>query len=180
VEQSADVRLEAAVAPQALANEGKEGLDGDDNGNKKSKKVTISAKLPDNETLQVKEVKKCKDPKKHWDDQTKKCVANSENMKNHKNKGGFANIEEADFKMGGTPTMNYKDTVKNAYNNLEDLLGSDGVKEMTLDTEKLTQQQDKLLEAMNKMEPMMKMAENMMGTLKGFDLGNLMGGTNNQ
>ena len=113
----------------------------------------------------------------HYDEQTQECVANGKSIKNSKNKGGFANIEETDFTLDGKPTMNYRGTVETAYNSLEDLLGSDGVKNMSLDTAKLTNQQDQLMEAMNQMEPMMKTASKMMEKFNGMGLGNLLGGS---
>ena len=122
----------------------------------------------------------CK-PGQHWDERTKDCVANSDSVKNGKNKGGFANIEEADFSLSGNPTMNYRGTVENAFGSLEKLLGSDGLNKMSLDTANLATKQDQLIEAMNKMEPMMNTASKMMEKFQGMKgIGNLFGGSNNE
>jgi hypothetical protein len=128
---------------------------------------------------------KCKKGK-HKDPRSGLCVPdadtdtviNKETVKNGSKKVAFSNLNEIDIPLDGNPTMNYKDTVENAYNNLEDLLGSDGIQKMTTDTADLAAKQDQLLNAMNKMGPLMDTAQTMLNSLKGFGLGNLTGDSN--
>lgn len=58
-------------------------------------------------------------------------------------------------------------TIEEAYGNLSDILGSEGIKGLTSDTQKLMKQQMQLAEAMKGMMPVVEQAQNMM---KGLDL----------
>jgi len=58
-------------------------------------------------------------------------------------------------------------TIEEAYGNLSNILGSDGIKGLTSDTQKLMKQQMQLAEAMKGMMPVVEQAQNMM---KGLDL----------
>ena len=58
-------------------------------------------------------------------------------------------------------------TIEEAYGNLSNILGSDGIKGLTNDTQKLMKQQLQLAEAMKGMMPVVEQAQNMM---KGLDL----------
>ena len=74
---------------------------------------------------------------------------------------------------GSAPRLDYMSTMEDAYDNLDKMLGSDGIKQLTNDTQKLMQQQQQLFKSMESMVPMLEGAQNM---LKGFDmksLGNL-------
>ena len=101
----------------------------------------------------------------HFDGEKGTCIT----------KSSFTNLGDTAAPLDGKPTMNYKGTVENAFNSLEEILGSDGMNKMSADTAKLADKQDQLIEAMNKMGPMMETAQTMMNTLKGFDIGNLLG-----
>jgi len=71
------------------------------------------------------------------------------------------------------PRIDYSATMEEAYNNLDKILGSDGVSKLTQDTQKLMAQQQKLFDTMQNMTPMLQNAKEM---LSGFDmksLGNL-------
>lgn len=105
-------------------------------------------------------------------------VVNKETVKNGSKKVAFSNLTEIDASLDGKPAMNYKGTVENAFNSLEDILGPDGMKKMTADTADLAAKQDQLLDAMNKMGPMMDTAQTMLNSLKKFDIGNLLGSSN--
>jgi hypothetical protein len=58
-------------------------------------------------------------------------------------------------------------TIEEAYGNLSNILGSEGIKGLTSDTQKLMKQQMQLAEAMKGMMPVVEQAQNMM---KGLDL----------
>ena len=69
--------------------------------------------------------------------------------------------------------IDYASTVEDAYDELNNILGSDGIKSLTSDTQNLMQQQKQLTEAMSQISPLMnnigpllKQAQTMMGTMK--------------
>jgi hypothetical protein len=66
--------------------------------------------------------------------------------------------------------IDYASTVENAYDDLNKILGGDGIKRLTGDTQKLMGQQMQLAEAMKSMTPLLGQAKEL---LKGFDLKNL-------
>jgi hypothetical protein len=68
------------------------------------------------------------------------------------------------------PRLDYAATIEQSYQNLDEILGSDSIKQLTNDTQKLMQQQQNLFNTMNQMVPVLEGAQNM---LKGFDMGSL-------
>ena len=68
------------------------------------------------------------------------------------------------------PRLDYAATIEQSYANLDNLLGSDSIKQLTNDTQKLMQQQQNLFNTMNQMVPVLEGAQNM---LKGFNIGDL-------
>jgi len=68
--------------------------------------------------------------------------------------------------------IDYASTIEDAYGDLNNILGSDGIKKLTDDTQRLMTQQLQLAEAMKSMTPLMENAKTM---LQGFDLKNLDG-----
>jgi hypothetical protein len=73
----------------------------------------------------------------------------------------------------GGSRIDYASTLEGAYDNLDKILGSDGINKLTGDTQKLMAQQQKLFDSMKHMAPMIQNAKEM---LSGFDmkeLGNL-------
>ena len=66
--------------------------------------------------------------------------------------------------------LDYAATVENAYGDLNNLLGGDGIKRLTQDTQTLMTQQVQLADAMKSMSPLM---ENAKSLLQGFDMKNL-------
>jgi hypothetical protein len=92
---------------------------------------------------------------------------------------------EESFEVGRSKKRNgydidYASTVEEAYNNLNQIIGSDGIKQLTSDTQNLMKQQLQLAEAMNSMTPMiqtmaplLKQAQGLFGNLGGDNLGNL-------
>jgi hypothetical protein len=70
------------------------------------------------------------------------------------------------------PRVDYASTVEGAYKDLSNILGSDGIKNLTKDTKHLMDQQVQLAEAMKSMGPLLESAKSM---LDGFDMKNLGG-----
>ena len=75
-------------------------------------------------------------------------------------------------KNGGSK-IDYASTIENAYDDLNKVLGSDGIKSLTDDTQKLMKQQMQLAESMKGLGPlvekMMPMAQQMQGMMQGMD-----------
>jgi hypothetical protein len=65
------------------------------------------------------------------------------------------------------PRLDYAATIEESYQHLDSLLGSDSIKQLTTDTQKLMQQQQTLFNAMNQMVPVLKGAQ---GMLEQFDV----------
>jgi hypothetical protein len=68
------------------------------------------------------------------------------------------------------PRLDYAATIEQSYQNLDNLLGTDSIKQLTNDTQKLMKQQQNLFNTMNQMVPVLEGAQNM---LKGFDMNGL-------
>ena len=68
------------------------------------------------------------------------------------------------------PRLDYAKTIEESYQNLDQLLGSDSIQQLTNDTQKLMSQQQNLFNTMEKMVPMIEGAKNMLG---GFDIKSL-------
>jgi hypothetical protein len=75
-------------------------------------------------------------------------------------------------KNGSKNRIDYASTLEEAYDNLDKILGSDGIKNLTTDTHKLMEKQQQLFKAMESMAPMLESAQNM---LQGFDMKSLQG-----
>jgi hypothetical protein len=69
-------------------------------------------------------------------------------------------------KRGGGYEIDYASTIEDAYDQLNSILGSDGIKKLTDDTQKLMKQQMQLAESMQSMAPMIKNMEPMMNQAK--------------
>ena len=94
-----------------------------------------------------------------WNDSDKKCVPTD----------GFAG---AGAKKGAS-RVDMGTTLEQAYDDLNSVLGSDGIKSLTNDTQNLMKQQLHLAEAMKGMAPLMQQAQSMLKTLNIDGLGDL-------
>ena len=68
------------------------------------------------------------------------------------------------------PRLDYAKTIEQSYQNLDQLLGSDSIQQLTSDTQKLMSQQQNLFNTMQQMAPMIEGAKNMLGN---FDIKSL-------
>jgi len=95
--------------------------------------------------------------------------------------------EKSGFEVGrtknGSSKIDYASTIEDAYNQLNQVLGSEGIQNLTSDTQKLMQQQMELAKSMEAMTPLIKgimpMAEKAQEMMKNMDsgtggLGNMM------
>jgi hypothetical protein len=64
--------------------------------------------------------------------------------------------------------IDYATTIEEAYDNLNSILGSDGIQRLTSDSQKLMKQQVQLAEAMKNMTPLIKSIEPMVQNLQGM------------
>ena len=83
-------------------------------------------------------------------------------------------------KKAGKYNIDYASTVEDAYDELNKIIGGDGIKNLTNDTQNLMKQQVQLAEAMKGMgpliqgmAPLMKQAQGMLGSMGGNDLGSI-------
>ena len=86
--------------------------------------------------------------------------------------------EKSGFEVGrkkGGSKIDYAATIEDSYDQLNKILGSDGIKNLTADTQRLMQQQLDLSDSMNSMKPLiegiMPMADKLQGMMKSMDVG---------
>jgi|TARA_B110000967_G_C18791241_1_gene513450 hypothetical protein len=84
--------------------------------------------------------------------------------------------DEADDE-GMSSKIDYKKTLTDSYDNLNKMIGNEGMQKMTKDTERLMDTQKQLAKNMENMKPMLENAQNMIKGMGGMDikgLGNMM------
>ena len=69
--------------------------------------------------------------------------------------------------------VDYAKTLEKAYDNLDGLVGQDGVKGLTSQTNVLMDQQQKLMENMKSMEPLLKTAQSFLDKFESSSMGKL-------
>ena len=90
----------------------------------------------------------------------------TENLSSKTNRSGFTNnLSPAPVKKSSH--IDYATTLEDAYKNLEKMLGSGGLQNLTDDTKKLMEQQTQLFNSMENIAPLLSQAQQMM---KGMDL----------
>lgn len=134
--------------------------------NKKTKKFVSKGKKKNTE---------CAEPMYCWDDDSSNCK---------KPKSGFANksipsskpakVDGNDDDDSEGDRIDYSTTLEQAYDNLQNMLGTEGIKGLTSETSKLINQQKNLMDSIKGMGPMMGQAKEMMASLQGMTGG--MGG----
>jgi len=104
----------------------------------------------------------CGDGEK-FDEKTGKCVAMGATAETFSSAGA---------RKGGS-RVDMGSTLEQAYDDLNNVLGSDGIKNLTADTQNLMKQQLHLAEAMKGMGPLMEQAQSMLKTLNIDGIGDL-------
>lgn len=83
-----------------------------------------------------------------------------DNMEHSQNDQATNNTTSESFEVGhpknGGYNIDYASTIEDAYDELNGILGSDGIKRLTTDTQSLIQQQLQLTKAMEGMQPLIK------------------------
>ena len=119
-----------------------------------------------------------RDPNQPMDGETKDMKPNTE----HESKSEPAPAEATAPKKDGFASAGGKkgasrvdmgSTLEQAYDDLNSVLGSDGIKNLTSDTQNLMKQQLHLAEAMKEMGPLMQQAQSMLKTLNIDGIGDL-------
>ncbi len=83
---------------------------------------------------------------------------------------GMTNMKRGKTNSGSR--LDYASTLEEAYDNLDKMLGSEGIKQLTTDTKDLMIKQQELFKSMEGMAPLLQNAKSM---LDGFDMKNLSG-----
>jgi hypothetical protein len=112
--------------------------------------------------------------KEGFEDKKKKKKTEDEKNKEsaHESVSPASAEEDEEEATGKKPNIDYASTLEKAYDNLDKLLGSDALKQMSDRTQNLAAQQANLMETMKGMEPMMQRAGQM---LEGLDVGQMGG-----
>jgi len=99
-------------------------------------------------------------------------VAEDKKKNGFHNKKGTSSLSNAAPVNGGS-RIDYATTLEDAYTNLDNILGSDGIDKLTNDTQRLMNQQQKLFDTMTNMLPMIDKAKGMMDSIDMGQLGGL-------
>lgn len=157
------VAKESFTAGKYVENfEGKDGKDNKD-GEKSGKDTTPSADNSASDSSTVDEAS-CKKKKGHeWkDDMCVESEAKQESMTT-----GYKKNNRID----------YASTVEDAYNDLDKILGADGIQSLTKDTQSLVNQQQQMMKLMSNMGPMVGQVKEMMQSMGGAEgMQKMMGG----
>jgi len=146
------------------------GVEGLDTMKKADDDKTMSA---DDKTMSADDKKKAADDKKKAEDNKKKDADATTTITGANDKPAD-NFEVGRAKNGGAK-IDYAATVEGAYDELNKILGSDGIKSLTNDTQRLMKQQMDLAESMKTIAPMMEqmapMAAQAQDMLKSLNMG---------
>lgn len=120
-----------------------------------------------------------KEPKK--EEVTKEEPTKEEVTKEEVKKDKKESFEERLKNKGGMHSIDYATTIEDAYEHLNSILGKDGIKNLTADTERLLSQQAQLAGSLKdmgplieKMGPMMEKAQEMMSNMPDTEKNDLM------
>lgn len=99
-------------------------------------------------------------------------ISNANGKKTEVSKETLVKLSPASLKDNKKPKLDYAGTVEAAYDNLDDLLSSDAIQNMTADTQRLAEKQKQLINNIGKLEPMMQNAGKL---LEGLDMNKING-----
>jgi hypothetical protein len=139
----------------------------------KSKREGLENNQPSKEVAPKEEEKKpVKKPSSKQDKKTSQGLSmkkiNEDDVEEEDQQDGF---EPGRAKNKGKD-IDYASTIEDAYDELNNILGSDGIQRLTTDSQKLMKQQMQLAEAMKNMTPLFKSIEPMVQNLQGM-MGNM-------
>ena len=145
---------------------GKLGMSKEGMENKEGKKENDAKKIDDKDADDKDDASNAdKVPKKEGFDDNKKTIPKM-NDKTDKSKDEPVGAEAQKTKgTNGKNFVSQGDTLAEAYKNLEGMIGKDGIKGLTNQTETLLNQQHELMQNIKGMEPFIATAENLMSKL---------------
>ena len=112
-------------------------------------------------------MKEGKENKEEKEEKTEGTNEGNENKEEKEEVTKEENEEEFTGFRKNNNQLDYAATVENAYGDLDKILGSDGIKNLTRDTERLMKEQQKLGKVMENMGPMVGQVKEMMKSMGG-------------
>ena len=122
----------------------------------------------------------------HWFSSRKEGFKTKKHAKKHNKKEHFESSQTNDGVQGASeelddeestgrkPNLDYAATLEAAYDNLDKMLGSDAIRSMTNDTQRLAEKQKSLMGNIKKLEPLMQKAGGMLEGLNVEQMGGMM------
>jgi hypothetical protein len=148
--------------------------DDDDNDDNDDSSGSFYEMKEDGKTCGDKPVKECKSVDNCFTDSS--CKSKKESMKSKdvpSSRPARVDGGDDDAPEGGKERIDYAKTLEMAYDNLDKMLGKDGMAGLTAETTKLATQQKNLMESLNTMQPMIAKAKSMMEGMDLPDVGNI-------
>jgi len=90
---------------------------------------------------------------------------NDNNNDNNDDDNDESDHNESDKDSTIAPKIDYAQTLEEAYDNLDKMIGSDGINNMTTDTSRLAKKQKELMSNIEKMGPLFEKATNMLSSI---------------
>jgi hypothetical protein len=143
-----------------FTREGLEGMSGSEGEDKKK------------EGMESKEKDGKKEDKKEGMEEPVKPKEEEPKKEKFGNKHASKLSNAAPVNSDGGSRIDYNSTIEGAYDNLDKILGGEGISKLTGDTQKLMEQQQKLFDSMQHMAPMIESAK---GMLAGFNKDDMKG-----
>jgi hypothetical protein len=128
---------------------------------------SIKEGLENSETSAIKSTKK-PEPEFMDGDATINSSIDSSEPKEEETNEAFKASSKSKNKKGDKYSIDYASTVEEAYDNLNNVIGGEGIQQLTQDTQKLMNQQLKLAEAMKSMTPLIENMGPLMNQAKGL------------
>lgn len=95
----------------------------------------------------------------------KEVKKNDNKKENNDNDVDESDHKESDKESSSAPKIDYAQTLEEAYDNLDKMIGSDGINNMTTDTSRLAKKQKELMANIEKMGPLFEKATNMLSSI---------------
>lgn len=104
---------------------------------------------------------------------TSSTSSNSSNSTNTSKSDNSKPDKKDDKPSGSNTTVDYSKTLEKAYDDLDKLIGTDGINKMTEETARLAEQQQKIMKNIENMAPLLKNATKMLEGLPLDNIGNI-------
>ena len=160
------ILVTSCVAINNKVQEGFEGKEGASDSSSTKKAVATEESFPDSD---CKTDKECPEGKSC---DSGKCVDKKAGFKNNVPPSSPALVNEDSDESEGD-RIDYAATMEQAYNNLQNMLGDDGMKSITQETKKLVSQQKDLMGTLNQMAPILNSAKETLTGLNLEDMGGM-------